>query len=134
MVRKNMNAKPIARKWSDVLLTTAFVNTVVKSKIIKQRSFADFWDWRPHLLRRKLAILYDIVSYRVRARGARQFFNAYARTTTGEGWDSFHTILYVRLYTIAKTTAWVAATTNLPLLGGRDRRTPGVSTKKSTAT
>ena len=76
MVRKNMKAKPMARKWSDVLLTTALMNTVVTSKIAKQRSFADFWDCRAHLFRRKLTIPYDIVSYRVRCRCCPQFLNA----------------------------------------------------------
>jgi len=44
---------------------------------------------------------------------------------------AFQTILCVICQTIAKTRAWTPATTILLPLGGRERRTPGVNTKKS---
>ena len=44
-----------------------------------------------------------------------------------------HTILCVSVHTTPKTTAWVRATVVRLPPGGRDRRTPGVRTKKRTA-
>ena len=44
-----------------------------------------------------------------------------------------HTILCVSAHTRPKTTAWVSATVVREPPGGRERRTPGVRTKKSTA-
>ena len=44
-----------------------------------------------------------------------------------------HTVLCVRAHTTPKTTACVSATVVREPPGGRERRTPGVRTKKRTA-
>jgi hypothetical protein len=47
---------------------------------------------------------------------------------------AFKTAFWVRQNTRANTTPWVPATTSLDPPGGRDKRTPGVSAIKRSAT
>ena len=45
----------------------------------------------------------------------------------------FRMVVCVKWKTTAKTTAWVAATTNFPFPGGSETRTPGVRIKNNAA-